>query len=70
MEHPRSTLTMRTSVEVNEEDSSLVVHSPHSSDDWRASSFWRLMPKGEWAHNYPCGSVYLRSLARSFIYLS
>jgi hypothetical protein len=53
--------------ETEEDDSPPAAHSPHNDDDCRASSFWRLMPKGECAHNLsmwgwcvsPCLSLYL-----------
>jgi hypothetical protein len=48
-----------------------VAHSPHGSDDWRASSFWRLMPKGEWAHNLTMwGVCIILSYRSSLVYLS
>jgi hypothetical protein len=31
----------------DDDDSPPAAHSPHEYDDWRASPFWRLMPKGE-----------------------
>jgi hypothetical protein len=73
MEHHRPTLMIRTSVEVwpmkkillrllTLHMAAMVEGPPH---------FWHLMPKGEWAHNYPCGVCILaRSLARLSIYLS
>jgi hypothetical protein len=50
-----------------EDDSPPAAHSPHGSDNWRASFFWRLIPKGECAHDL---SMWGWCVSSCFVYLS